>query len=68
MTVHLLLVVGLAVEFCVPEVAGGGERLLARGALQALLVPESAVDAHQEAVRDEPRAAFTHGLPGRAAV
>lgn len=46
----LLLVVGLAVEFCVSEVAGGGERLLARGALQALLVPGRVVDPHQEAV------------------
>lgn len=58
------MVVALAVQFGVSEVAGGGERLLARGALQALLVPGRVVDPHEEAVRDDPRAAFTHGLLG----
>lgn len=46
----LLLVVRLAVDLCVSEVAGGGERPLARGALQTLLVPGRVVDPHQEAV------------------
>lgn len=46
----LLLVVALAVEFGVSAVAGGSERLLARCALQTLLVPGRAVDPQQEAV------------------
>ena len=58
----LPLVVGLAVDPGVSEEAGGGEGLLARGTLQTLLVPGRAVDPHEEAVRDDPCAAFTHGL------
>lgn len=46
----LLLVVALAVRLCVSEVAGVGERLLARSALKALLVPGRAIDPHQETV------------------
>lgn len=46
----LLLVVALAVWFCVSEVAGVGERLLARSALKALLVPGRSIDPHQETV------------------
>lgn len=57
----LLLVVAPAVEPRVSDVAGGGERPLARGALQALLVPGRVVDPQQEAVRDDPRAALAHG-------
>ena len=46
----LLLEVALAVDPGASEVAGGGERPLARGALQTLLVPGRVVDPHQEAV------------------
>lgn len=60
----LLLVVAPAVQFAVLAVAGGGERLLARGALQTLLVPRRAVHPQQEAVRYGARAARTHGLRG----
>ena len=49
-----------AVEFPLPEVTAGGERLLTHGALQTLLVPRRVVDAHQEAVGDGPLASFTH--------
>lgn len=46
----LLLVVSPTVQFGVSAEAGGGERLLARDALQTLLVPGRVVDPHQEAV------------------
>lgn len=57
----LPLVVAPAVQLAVPEVAGGGERLLARGTLQTLLVPRGTVDPHQEAVRDDAGAGLTEG-------
>lgn len=60
----LLVVVGPAVQLGVSGEAGGGERLLARGALQALLVPGRVVHPQQEAVCDDPRAARTHGVRG----
>ena len=56
----LLLVVVLAVKFPFPEVAAGGEGLLAHGALQTLLMPRRVVDPHQEAVRDGTLAPLTH--------
>lgn len=56
----LLLIVVLAVQLPVPEVAAGGEGLLTHGALQTLLVPGRVVDPHQEAVGDGPLAALTH--------
>lgn len=50
----------LAVKFPFSEVAAGGERLLAHGALQTLLVPRRVVDPHQEAVGDGPLASLAH--------
>lgn len=58
------MVVGPAVQFGVSGEAGGAERLLARGALQALLVPGRLVHPQEEAVCDDPRAALTHGVRG----
>lgn len=58
---RLLLVVLFAVQFPIPEVAAGGEGLLTRRALQALLVPGRLVDSHQEAVGDGPLAALADG-------
>lgn len=57
----LLLVMHLAVELRVPAVARVAERLAARGAPHALLVPRAAVHAHQEALRDAPPAARAAG-------
>lgn len=54
------MVVVLAVKFPLSEVAAGGERLLAHGALQTLLVPRRVVDPHQEAVGDGPLAPLAH--------
>lgn len=58
----LLLVVLLAIELAIPEIAAGRESLLTHGALQTLFVPRRLVDAHQKAVGDGPLAALADGL------
>lgn len=60
-------VVSPAVQLAVVDVAGGRERLPARGTPQALLVPARAVHPQQETVADDAAAALTHGPRGSAA-
>lgn len=58
-----LSIVPFAVKFAVPQKAGVRERVPARCAPHAVLMPEAVSDSEQESVSDQPMASCTHCPP-----